>query len=347
MPENKTEKATPRKRQKAREKGQVAKSREIPCVMTLITGITVLYFYGSHMYQRFRGFSQYLFVNPSMEQLHLLPHLVLKEFAFMITPIMAGVLIVAIMANISQVGFLFSVEAISFDLTKIDPISGIKRLFSKQMVVEVFKSIAKIAIVGVVVFSIIKGEISNLITLMDREVGAIFQYLMVVSFKIIIYVAPIMVILAVIDYAFQKWEFERNLKMTREEVKEEFRQTEGDPLVKARIRSLQRQMAKQRMMKDVPKADVIIKNPTHLAVALRYVKEEMHAPKVIAKGAGIIAEKIEEIAKSHGIPVIQNKKLAQALYKMVEIGEEIPAVLYQAVAEVLAYIYRLRGEMNE
>ncbi|CAD7774511.1 Flagellar biosynthetic protein FlhB [Candidatus Methanoperedenaceae archaeon GB37] len=135
--------------------------------------------------------------------------------------------------------------------------------------------------------------------------------------------------------------------MTREEVKEEFRQTEGDPLVKARIRSLQRQMAKQRMMKDVPKADVIIKNPTHLAVALRYVKEEMHAPKVIAKGAGIIAEKIEEIAKSHGIPVIQNKKLAQALYKMVEIGEEIPAVLYQAVAEVLAYIYRLRGEMNE
>jgi len=135
--------------------------------------------------------------------------------------------------------------------------------------------------------------------------------------------------------------------MTREEVKEEFRQTEGDPLVKARIRSLQRQMAKQRMMKDVPKADVIIKNPTHLAVALRYVKEEMHAPKVIAKGAGIIAEKIEEIAKSHGIPVIQNKKLAQALYKMVEIGEEIPAVLYQAVAEVLAYVYRLRGEMNE
>ncbi|CAD7783391.1 MAG: Flagellar biosynthetic protein FlhB [Candidatus Methanoperedenaceae archaeon GB37] len=215
------------------------------------------------------------------------------------------------------------------------------------MVVEVFKSIAKIAIVGVVVFSIIKGEISNLITLMDREVGAIFKYLMVVSFKIIIYVAPIMVILAVIDYAFQKWEFERNLKMTREEVKEEFRQTEGDPLVKARIRSLQRQMAKQRMMKDVPKADVIIKNPTHLAVALRYVKEEMHAPKVIAKGAGIIAEKIEEIAKSHGIPVIQNKKLAQALYKMVEIGEEIPAVLYQAVAEVLAYVYRLRGEMNE
>jgi flagellar biosynthetic protein FlhB len=165
-----------------------------------------------------------------------------------------------------------------------------------------------------------------------------------VSLKIFFLTCLVLIVLAAMDFAFQRWQFEKNLMMTKQEVKEEFKHTEGDPLIKARIRSLQREMAKRRMMKAVPQADVVITNPIHLAVALQYVSGQMEAPKVVAKGAGAIAEKIQEIARASGVPIIQDKPLAQALYRMVEVGELIPAMLYKAVAGVLAYVYRLKGK---
>jgi len=176
------------------------------------------------------------------------------------------------------------------------------------------------------------------------EVGAILIYMLKVIFKIFIWVSMVMLLLAIADYAFQRWQFEKQLKMTKQEVKDEMKQTEGDPLVKSRIKSIQIQTARRRMMQEVPEADVVVTNPTHLAMAIRYDSGSMGAPRVVAKGAGHVAERIKQLASDHHIPVIENKKLAQNLYKLVKLGEEVPIQLYQAVAELLAYVYKLKGK---
>src|SRR3990170_1302085 len=178
--------------------------------------------------------------------------------------------------------------------------------------------------------------------LLDADVNYIFSYMGHLTLKLVIWTGIVILILAAIDLGYQKWQFAKNLRMTREEVKEEYKQQEGDPLIRSRVRSMQREMARKRMMADVPKADVVITNPTHLAVALAYKHGDMNAPKVVAKGAGIIAEKIKEIARSSNVTVVENKPLARTLYKIVKIGDEIPANLYKAVAEILAYVYKLK-----
>jgi flagellar biosynthetic protein FlhB len=347
--EEKTEQPTPRRRQELREKGEVAKSRELPSVAVLMSALVVLTLTGSYTYAHIQSVMQGALSLPLLDDLSL-PNLIdfsrimTTRFLLAIGPLLAAVFITALLSNIMQVGFLFTGESIKPKLSKLDPIKGFGRLFSKQSFMEVFKSLLKLVIVGVIAYYTIKDEMKNVAALGQMELPSIWLYILKIFFKIFIRCALAMIFLVVLDYAFQKWEFENRIKMSKQEIKDEMKKTEGDPLVKSRIRSIQMEMARRRMMQDVPEADVVITNPTRLAVALKYDTSDMNAPKVLAKGAGKIAEKIRDLAAEHGIPVVEKKELAQNLYALVEIGQEIPPTLYQAVAEILAYIFRLKGD---
>jgi flagellar biosynthetic protein FlhB len=264
------------------------------------------------------------------------------DFFILIAPLLLTVLVAGLLANFVQVGFLFSAEAIAPKLSKIDPFKGFQRLFSMKSFAELTKNIVKLCIVSYIAYVTVKGELDGLPSLMDRSIGDITVYMGEVSFKIILRTCWVLVVLAVLDYVYQRWEYEKGLKMSRQEIKDEFRQTEGDPLIKARIKRIQREMARKRMMARVPKADVVITNPDHIAVALKYDQSKMFAPIVVAKGAGFLAEKIRELARQNNVPVVENKPLAQVLYKMVKVEEVIPENLYRAVAEILAYVYGLK-----
>jgi flagellar biosynthetic protein FlhB len=349
--QEKTEKATPKKREKARREGQVAKSAEIPSVFILLVGVGILYFSGQFAYEQLVSAMR---ANLRIEVLSdftidacvaLLAD-VLWYFFLAVIPIMGGVFLTAIASNVLQVGFHWSPKAIQPKLHKLSFFKGITRLFSAKSFIELTKAFVKIAIIGVVSFWVIKSEIPQMLTLYDTSASFILVYILTVSFKIFIWVTVVMVVVAILDYAYQKWQFEKELRMTKQEVKEESKQAEGDPQIKSRIRSIQMQAARRRMMQDIPEADVVITNPTHLALAIKYEPGSMGAPKVIAKGAGKVAERIRKMARDYQIPVIENKKLARNLYKLVGVGEEIPSEFYQAVAELLAYVYRLKRKSN-
>lgn len=371
--QEKTEQATSRKRSEARKKGQVGKSREIPSVAVLLAGLSTLYLFGAYMYNHIKSlmhdtFSMIAVPNHSLPGFMEFGNIVMERFIAIVLPVMIAVFVMAILSNVIQVGWLVSSESLTPKLSRISPIKGIQRLFSKQTLMELFKSMAKLAMVGVIAYVTVKGEMDNFQSLADMEVQAILLYVLKVAFKVFIRVSMAMIFLAVLDYAFQKWQFEQQLKMTRQEVKEEYKQTEGDPLVKSRIKKIQYETAKRRMMQEVPKADVVepavarhpaavasrmmqevpnadvvVTNSVRLAIALRYEGSEMSAPKVLAKGAGEVAERIKTLAREHDIPIFENMELAKDLYKMVEIGNEIPSKLYRAAADVLAYVYQLKG----
>ena len=228
-------------------------------------------------------------------------------------------------------------------LNKLNPISGMKKFVSLKALVELVKSIFKVLLVGGIAYGVIRTETVKFPGLMQQEVGDILIFIGKLSFKVFFFVCLALIILAVLDYIYQRWQYEEDLKMTKQQVKDERKQQEGDPKVKSRIRKVQLEMASRRMMEAVPEADVVITNPVHLAVALQFDAAKMIAPVVVAKGAGHLAERIKEIARNHQVPIVEDKPLAQALHKMVEIGEYIPVELYRTVAEVLAYVYRLKG----
>ena len=345
--QEKTEQATSKRRQDAREKGQVAKSRELASVAVLGACLVYFYFGASAIATRlmelmrtsFRKSGQMTISTDTIQP--LLIDLLFQTFA-LLAPFLLVAIIAGLMINILQVGFLFSSEAITPKFSKIDPIKGLQRLFSLRSLVELVKSLLKMAIIGFVAYLTISDESPKLPPLMDLGVSDILRYMGEVSFKIMCSTCFVLVILAVLDYGYQKWEHEKSLKMSLKEIKEENRQTEGDPLIKGRIKRLQREMAKKRMMVAVPKADVVITNPTHLAVAIRYEPETMNAPVVIAKGADFLAEKIKELARNSGVPVVENKLVAQVLYKMTPVEQAVPENLYKAIAEILAHIYSLK-----
>jgi len=346
--EEKTEQPTGRKRDEARKKGEVAKSKELPSAAVLLSGLITLSLFGSYIYSQIQiimkeTFSALTSGDLSIPDFMIFAEKMIKLFVLTISPLLAAVFITAILSNIMQIGFVLSAESIKPKLSKLDPIKGFGRLFSKQSFMELFKSLLKLAIIGTVAYMTVKGEMTNILLLGEMELNSIIAYILLAIFKICIRCTLAMIFLVVIDYAFQKWEFEKKLKMSKKEVKDEFKRTEGDPLVKSRIRSIQMEMARKRMMQAVPEADVVITNPTALAVALKYDNSVMEAPKLLAKGAGKIANKIRELAQKYDIPIVENKELAQSLYSLVEIGQEIPPILFQAVAEVLAYIYKLKG----
>ena len=343
----KTEDASSRKLEKSREEGQVAKSIEIPSVSVLLGAILGLYASGYFVYYNVLAVLHDAFVFNSVPKLNDVEavHILFRcteRFFLMTSPVMAAVFVVALVSNFAQVGFEVSWKAIEPKISRINPISGFKQKFSTTAIAEFVKSLLKITIVTVVAYLEVKSRMDSLVSLYDHNTAYILLYILKVIFVIYLKVLAAMAILAVFDYAFQKWKFLQDQKMTKQETKDELKQTEGDPQVKARIRQLQAQAAQKRMMADIPDADVVVTNPTHLAVALKYDGMTMDSPQVVAKGAGPVAVNIKRIAAESDVPVIENKELARNLYKMVDIGGEIPTELFQAVAEILAYVYKLK-----
>lgn len=344
----KTEDASGRKIDKAREDGQVAKSTEIPSVFVLLGGVLALYTAAFSMYQNIVEIFEFNFqfdhvpdFNP-LEMARLLAYHGQKIF-FMCIPIFGAVFVVALISNIAQVGFNISWKAIEPKFSKLNPISGFKQKFSSRAVIEFVKSLVKVGVISMVCYLAAKGELYNIATLYDHDVSGIMLFLLIESFWIFIKVCLIMILVAILDFAFQKWKFLEDQKMTKKEVKDEMKQTDGDPAVKSRIRQLQMQASRKRMMADVPEADVVVTNPTRLAVALKYDNTTMDAPVVVAKGAGAVAKNIRRIAQENDIPLVEDKPLARNLYSIVDIGGAVPLEHYQAVAELLAYVYRLKN----
>jgi flagellar biosynthetic protein FlhB len=263
--------------------------------------------------------------------------------ALIVGPLAALLWLVNVASTVVQIGFLQNEEALKFDLNKLNPVEGFKRIFSVRAIFEGFKAVIKMILVGVIVYTVIIGEIKTVPQLATYNVNELLIYIGVLMTKLFGWVGLFMMVLALADYLFQRWELEKQMRMTKQEVKEEIKSREGDPLIRARVRKLQREMANRRMMEDVKKADVIITNPTHIAVAIIYT-QNMVAPKVIAKGADEVAERIKKIAKEFKIPIVENKPLARTIFKTLKIGQTIPRELYTAVAEVLSYIFRLKNK---
>ena len=353
MPDNagqeKTEKATGKKRAEARRKGQVAQSREISSAMILMTALGIFYFSGAWILQKLAELITGVYQNigtlrfTQISDASVFSLEILYHFLAVLLPFLLPIAVVGIVANVMQVGFQISTEAMALKFNKMNPISGMKRLVSLKSMVELAKSIIKIIVIGSIAYSLVKSDMQQFPALIQQEVGQILVFIARASLKLCFFVCLAVIVLAVIDYIYQRWQHEQDLKMTKQEVKDEQKQTYGDPKVKARIRGVQMEMARRRMMEAVPEADVVITNPTRLAIALKFDGREMVAPRILAKGSGHIAQRIREIAVEHQIPMVEEKPLAQALFKMVEIGDYIPAELYRAVAEVLAYVYRLKG----
>ena len=343
-----TEKATGKRRSEARKKGQVAKSREIPSVAVLLAALSVLYLLSTYFLQQLssvmvRSFQKIGSWTLDFDHTQAFQAEILWWVFQILAPLLLAVSAVAVLSNFVQVGSLFSTEAIQPRFERISPIAGFSRLFSKQALVEMLKAVGKFLIIGWVAYSTVRQDLTEIRSLPDQDVGSILRYVGLVSARIFFKTLLVMIALAALDYFFQRWSYEKSLRMTKREVLEEYKQSEGDPQIKSRIRSIQREMARKRMMAEVPKADVVITNPTHLAVALLYERQEMTAPRVVAKGAGWIAEKIKETAQAHGVPILENQPLAQALYKTVELGQIIPSSLYQMVADLLAHVYRMKN----
>ena len=344
---DKTEEPTAKKRQDARKKGQVAKSQELNTAFVLLAGFLVLKILWEYIYGNIAGYTSYLFSHmaqtTSIEGISELFLGIMALMAKTTLPIMLGIMVAALAINLYQVGFMISDEAIGFKLDKLNPINGFGRIFSKRSLVELFKSLFKILVIGFFLYLYLKDEIPYMPYFiyydLTHSLAEIADKIFTMAFQVI----AVIMVLAIADYAYQSWQTTQDLMMTKQEVKDEFKQMEGDPQVKGKRRQKQREMAMSRMMQEVPKADVIVTNPTHLAVALMY-QAGMVAPVVLAKGQDLTAERIKSVARENNIPIVENKPLARALYESVEVGGSVPHELYKAVAEILAHVYKLKNK---
>ncbi|WP_059172720.1 flagellar biosynthesis protein FlhB [Bacillus sp. FJAT-27445] len=348
----KTEKATPRKKQDARKKGQVAKSTDLSNALILLGSFSFLSFYGKLAGPRIlriftSGLSDGLLWDLTEESTVLLFKNILIDAVLIAAPVIFIAWLAAIVSTLSQVGFLITGESIKFDLKKIDPIAGAKRIFSIRSLVELLKSILKVILITTVAGLYLWNQKEIVLKLPQMDPFLIVSTLTALTVKMGMIVSAVYLILAVADLFYQRYEHAKNLKMSKQDIKDEHKKTEGDPLIKQKIKEKQRQVASARMMQDVPKATVVVTNPTHYAVAIAYEAGKMSVPVVVAKGTDFLALKIREIAKEHRVIIMENKPLARSLYAGVEIGEEIPEELFKAVAEVLAYVYRVKGTLSK
>ena len=342
----KTEEPTPKKRSDARNKGQVARSQELNAAFVLLAGFFVIDLLWENIYANIAAFSSYIFSNlglfgTSTEAIMGLLLEIISLLAKTSFPIMIGIMILALGINIYQVGFVISTQKLEFNLNKLNPINGFGRIFSKRSLIELLKSLFKVLVIGFFLYMYLKDEIPFMPYFIYYDLPYSLAEIADKIFAMVFQVIAVIMVLAVADYAYQQWQTTQDLKMTKQEVKDEYKQSEGDPQIKGKIKQKQRQMAMQRMMQEVPKADVIVTNPTHFAVALLY-EQGMSAPKVVAKGQDIVAQRIKEVARENNITIVENKPLARALFDTVEIGGFVPESLYKAVAEVLAYVYKLK-----
>lgn len=342
----KTEQATDARREEFRKRGNVAHTKELASAVMLLAAAGGVYALGRFFFKNLYEVFHYSFGNDMVSLVR--EGNFTEAFRFcgtkaiiLIAPVMGIAGILAAASSILQIGFLQVEDALSPNFEKVNPIEGFKRVFSLRAVVEALKSILKMGAVGIVLYFLLRGEVHQVPYMLTFSIEQIIGYLGAIVVKLLGGVGAVMLVLALADYFYQRWDLEKKMMMTKQEVKEEHKQREGDPMIKSRIRRIQREMASKRMMADVPKADVIITNPTHIAVVLKY-SDNLPAPQLVAMGADLIAEKIKEIGREHNIPIVENKPLARTIFKTMKIGQVIPRELFVAVAEVLSYVYRLR-----
>jgi len=344
--EEKTEDATPRKKSEARKKGQVAKSKEVNLALTLLASTLTLaaisgYFSGSlkdtMTYFMNQDFKMMLDYN-SVQAIWIT---VIWRMAMMYLPVALPIMLIGVLANFLQTGFILTSEPLKPQLSKINPINGFKRIFSTRSLVDLVKNLALVTIVGYIGYKYMMDNYPKILNIGNMYIPTIGYEIKSLILGIFTKITLVMVIIALVDFIYQRYMFNKDLKMTKQEIKEEYKQDEGDPQLKSKIKQKQREIATRRMMQAIPEATVVVTNPTHLAVALKYEDKGLEAPKVIAKGADLIALKIKEIAKENNVPIIENKPLARRLYDEVDIEREIPQEMYQAVAEILAALYKL------
>lgn len=343
---DKSEQPTDSKLKKAKEKGQIPRSRELTSLMILLVGILLFWVMGTHFVSKLKAIIQQamLVAHRTDDDKQIIFNLInlLTAGFWAILPIFVGLVIVAIIAPLSVGGLLFSLQSIKPNLGKLNPISGFKRLFSLRIFSELFKSILKVVLIAFAAALFLIHQFPNMLALpsmyLNNALSQVMQLLIYASLLIVLALIP----MVGFDIFYQIWSNLKKLKMSKQEVKDEFKEQEGNPQIKGRIRQMQQAMARRRMMKDVPKANVIVTNPTHYAVALQYDEKTMSAPKILAKGTDNIASKIKQIAQEHQIPQLEAPPLARALYRYGEIGKSIPAELYAAVAQILAWVYQLK-----
>lgn len=347
--EEKTEEPSGRRLGEAREKGNIAFSADLNNAVGLLGGIVLLYNMGVLTYQvmdkTFKVTLGHLFYKDFSQDVVM--EIILSQFYVltkMLFPILGGLMLIGLIISYVQTGFMLNFGLLKLNFGKLNFIAGAKNLVSPQSFVKLLFSVLKVVVLAGMSYLYMKDKFNSIIDALDFDVAQIFITLFSMMYGLALRLAMILFILAAADFIYQKWQYKRNLRMTKQEVKEERKQMEGDPLIKGKIRSIQLQMSRKRMMTAVPTADVVITNPTHFAVALKYDSKVMKSPTVVAKGADLIAKRIKELALKHKVPLVEDKPLAQTLYKSVEIGREVPQKLFYAVAKVLAYVYQLKRE---
>jgi len=345
--QEKSEQPTSKKLSDARNRGQVAKSVEINSLVVFTTGLLLIYFFQTFMGSRIAYFSTSIFNSLDVLEINrsIVQNLAKDWYLFFIitlAPILGGILIVALISNFAQVGLKFSSEALMPKFDKLNPFKGVKNLLSTRSLTELLKAMLKFIVIGGFTYLVLSDLVSSATTLEGLPVNDIVAFMLESAFSLLWKTALLFSILAGADFAFQRYKFDKDMMMSKEEVKEEVKQTEGDPQIKSRIKKLQYQAAKNRMMKNLPKADVVITNPTHYAVALKYDVNKDPSPEVIAKGVDELAQRIKKVAMEHNIPIHEDRELARALYKMCDVGDKIPAALFKSVAQVLAFVYHLK-----
>ena len=347
MAQDRTEEATPRKRQQARQRGQVARSQEVNTALVLFVGLVLMRVWGGGLVERLGETMVAWLESAARDDLTRADAMQLGidvgfRYLSLVLPIVGAVLVTGAGASVLQTGFLVSAHPLKPDLSRISPLSGAKRLLSRRGLIDLVRSVGKIALIGTIFWVSLTDQIDTIAALPLGDIQAAWGTVAGLAFDVAIRAIILLLVIAVFDLWWQRRVHRRELRMSTQEVKRERKDMEGDPLLRSQQRQRQRELASRRMMQEVPEADVVITNPIHYACALAYDTDEMHAPVLLAKGERLIAERIVAIAREHRVPIVPNPPLARTLFRSVEVGDEIPLTLYQAVAQVLAFVHRMR-----
>ena len=340
---DKTERPTPRRREEAREEGQIARSQDLTAAVSLLAGILLIKFLGPRMLETMLEMTRALGDPPAITAAGLLPWIkqIGQAGISMIGPFLLILVIITAVGTVAQSGIVLTWKRLTLKPDRLNPVSGVKRMFSSEALARLLLGLFKVGLLTGIAYFSIRGRIGAVLSSGGSHPGGIYVLAADLIFDLALRMGVVLLILGLLDYIFQRWRLDRQLRMTKQEVRDELKRMEGDPLLKQRRRQMQSRLAMQRINSEVPRADVVVTNPTEFAVALRYNDATMTAPRVVAKGKDLLAQRIRQVAQQHGVPVVERPPLARALYAGVEIGQEVPPAFYRAVAELLAYVYQL------
>lgn len=351
--QEKTEQPSGKRISESRSKGQVAKSIEINSVAIFTSGLLLIVMTQKHLGGNLAEMSRKIFggldkLDISMD---LIPYYAYQGVAFffsLLAPIFGGLVVIALVASYAQIGFHFTPKALAPQFSRFNPVANLKNIFfSSRSFLELFKSVFKLLVIGMFTYWVLEDMVARAVGILEYSIEEIVTFMVDSAYTLLWKISLVYIIIAAADFGYQKFTHKKNLMMTKQEVKEEMKSDEGDPQVKGKIRSMQRAAARKRMMKDIPTADVVITNPTHFAVALKYDMDQQSAPKVVAKGVDELAQRIKKIATENGVPLHEDRPLARALYAACEVGDDIPSSLFKSVAQILAYIYKLKNSKKK